>query len=57
MPINNVVELFKRLNDPDVEHKVIEELEQRDRQRWERNALRLPKTVRVKRLPDAIRVR
>lgn len=52
MPINNVEELFKRLNDPDAGYKAIEELEQRDRQRWERNALRLPKVVRVKQLPD-----
>lgn len=57
MSINSVEELFKRLDDPEAGYKAIEELEQRDRQRWERNALRLPKIVRVKKLPDTIRVR
>lgn len=57
MPINSVEDFIRCLNDPDAGYKVIEQLEQRDRQRWERNALRLPKIVRVKKLPDTIRVR
>ncbi len=52
MPINSVEELFKRLNDPDAGYKVIEELEQRDRQRWLKNMLRRPaiKTIKCPRV-------
>lgn len=41
-------DFFKRILAPDAGSQFIEELERRDRRRWERNASRLKRTNNVK---------
>lgn len=41
-------DFFKRILAPDAGSRFIEELERRDRRRWERNASRLKRTNNVK---------
>lgn len=53
MPINSVEDFILCLNDPDAGYKVIEQLEQRDRQRWLKNMLRRPAIKTIK-CPRAI---